>query len=168
MPRRRQAVSLPRLWAPWRSGFITAKKPPRRCIFCLAQANHEDQAHRVIARGRYAFALLNLYPYNNGHLMIAPHRHIGELDRLRPAEWAELLTLSQRLVRRLRRTLRPHAFNLGLNLGRSAGAGLPGHLHLHVVPRWDGDTNFMPVLAHTKVMSQSLDELYHLLRDGRG
>ena len=113
------------------------------------------------------FALLNRYPYNNGHLMIAPNRHVGELEALRPAEWAGILRMSRQLMRRLRRTIHPHGFNVGLNLGGAAGAGIPGHLHVHIVPRWNGDTNFLPVIGHTKLVSQSLEELYALLTRGR-
>lgn len=113
------------------------------------------------------FALLNKYPYNNGHLMVAPYRHVGTLELLRAEEWSEILRMSQRLTKRLTETLKPHGFNMGLNLGRAAGAGIPGHLHLHIVPRWNGDTNFMPVLAQTKVISQSLDELYTVLTSSR-
>ena len=154
--------NLERLWAPWRSQFLNRRKTGR-CIFCAAHASRRDREHHVIARGKQVFALLNRYPYTNGHFMIAPARHIGSLDAIRPSEWAEMLLLIQRLTKRLRRALRPHAWNIGLNLGRVAGAGIPGHVHLHVVPRWNGDTNFMPVLSGTRVVSQSLDELYTLL-----
>ena len=117
----------------------------------------------MVARGRRTFALPNLYPYNNGHLLLAPVRHVGALEALTPQEWAELLVLLRQLMRRLRARLHPHGFNIGLNLGTVAGAGFPGHLHLHLVPRWRGDTNFMPILAETKVLSQSLDALARLL-----
>ena len=175
---------LQRLWAPWRNAFLTqaaSKNSSRRCIFCAAYraaaddrgghrgvsrrtAQPEARRHYVVARGRRAFAMLNLYPYNNGHVMVTPSRHVGELESLTPGEWTEMLRLAQRLMRRLRATLRPHGFNLGINLGRIAGAGIPGHLHLHLVPRWNGDTNFMPIIGRTKVMSQALDELYTVLR----
>ena len=155
-----------RLWAPWRKKFLTHPKP-KGCIFCAFPKVRHDRKNLLLERGRTVFSLLNLYPYNNGHLMIAPYRHIGAMDQLRPAEWAETLQLSQTLLRRLRAALRPHAFNIGMNLGRSAGAGIPGHLHLHIVPRWNGDTNFMPVLGRTKVLSQSLDELYAALTRAR-
>jgi ATP adenylyltransferase len=129
----------------------------------VAKRSRRDRRHHVVARGEETFALLNRYPYNNGHLMIAPYRHVGALASLRPAEWTEMLRLARRLTSRLREVLHPHGFNLGVNLGRAAGAGIPGHLHLHVVPRWTGDTNFFPILSQTKVISQSLDELYTLL-----
>lgn len=158
-----------RLWAPWRSQFVSRRKRPGRCIFCAARRSRADRAHHVIARGQRVFALLNRYPYNNGHLMIAPYRHVADLNHLSAGEWAEMLTIIQRLGTRLRAALRPHGMNLGLNLGRIAGAGIPGHLHLHLVPRWDGDTNFLPIVGGTKVISQSLNELYTLLtaRAGR-
>jgi len=156
--------SLPRLWAPWRSAFLS-KPAPRGCFFCAAKRSpKQDRARHVVARGRHVFLLLNRYPYNNGHVMIAPYRHVGQIEQLRPEEWADMLTMSQVAMRRLRRQIRPHGFNLGINLGRTAGAGVPGHLHLHVVPRWNGDTNFMPLLGGAKVISQSLEELYRLLR----
>jgi len=156
-------ADLKRLWAPWRSGFVN--HTPRRgpCFFCAAKRSSKDRRHHVVARSRAAFAILNRYPYNNGHLLIAPYRHLGDLAGVTLAEWGDLLRLSQRLMRRLKQTLRPHGFNLGVNLGRASGAGVPGHLHLHIVPRWIGDTNFFPVLGRTKVLSQSLDELYALL-----
>ena len=157
---------LDRLWAPWRSRFVSRRKSGR-CIFCVARASRQDREHHVIARGARVFALLNRYPYNNGHVMIATHRHVGTLDAIQPSEWAEMLLMSQRLTARLRRVLRPHAWNIGLNLGRVAGAGIPGHFHLHLVPRWNGDTNFMPVLGGTRVVSQALDELYELLASPR-
>ena len=155
--------ALPRLWAPWRSAFLSGPKP-RRCIFCAAGRSTQDRRHHVIARHDRVFALLNRYPYNNGHLMVAPYRHVGSLTALTEGEWLGLLALSRRFTRVLSRAMHPQGFNVGFNLGRAGGAGLPGHLHLHLVPRWNGDTNFMPVLADTKVISQSLDELYRLLR----
>ena len=132
-------------------------------MFCTARASRNDRAPRIIDRGRHVFALLNLYPYTNGHVLIAPLRHVGTLDALRPEEWGELLRLATRVTKRLSRALHAQGFNLGINLGRVAGAGIPGHLHLHVVPRWRGDSNFMPIIGTTRVISQSLDEVYRLL-----
>ena len=156
-------TSRQRLWAPWRITYLSRNTPGLRCIFCAAIRSRADRKHHVVARGRRVFAILNRYPYNNGHLMIAPKRHIGTLAQIHPEEWTELLRMLQRFTRQLQRTLRPQGFNLGVNLGRIAGAGIPGHLHMHLVPRWKGDTNFMPVIAKTKVISQSLDALYTLL-----
>ena len=155
-------ADLQRLWAPWRHRYLT-HRGRRRCFLCAAARSASDRRHRVIARGGDAFAMLNLYPYNNGHVLIAPRRHIGRLERLTVPEWTAILRMSQRLVTRLRARLGAHGFNLGINLGRTAGAGIPGHVHLHIVPRWLGDTNFMPVVAKTKIVSQSLDELFRLL-----
>jgi len=118
----------------------------------------------VLIRGRSGFCLLNLYPYSNGHLMVVPYRHVGELDRLRPEEWLDLHVLMRDAIDRLRRVMEPDGFNVGLNLGRAAGSGVPGHLHLHVVPRWVGDHNFMPIFSGTRVISQSLGSAYRLLR----
>lgn len=156
-------ADLERLWAPWRSGFVSRRKRRGRCIFCAAKGSRADRRHHVIARGPQVFALLNRYPYNNGHLMVAPYRHVGALGSITREEWTDILRMSQRLVTRLAQTLRPDGFNMGLNLGRVAGAGIPGHLHVHIVPRWQGDTNFFPIVSQTKVISQSIDELYHLL-----
>ena len=154
-----------RLWAPWRSGYIAKARAGRQgCVFCQARRSRDDRAMRVLARGRHAFCLLNCYPYNVGHLMIAVSRHVGELTALTSQEQGELMAMAARMTAVLRRALRPHGFNLGVNLGRLAGAGIPGHLHLHIVPRWTGDTNFMPVAGGTKVLSQSLDELYARLK----
>ena len=162
---RRDAAA--RLWAPWRSAFVRNIRP-RRCIFCAAKRSRQDQANHVIARGQRVFALLNRYPYNNGHLMIAPYRHVGDVMSLDAAEWLDVLRLTQRLMARIGRVMHPAGFNIGLNLGRIAGAGIPGHLHVHLVPRWKGDTNFMPVVGETKIVSQSLKELYALLVDRGG
>ena len=156
------ADGLDRLWAPWRQALF-ARPKPRGCIFCAAKRSSADRRHHVVARGRAVFAILNLYPYNNGHFMIAPYRHVGRFERLSDAEWLEMLRLGRTLMGRLRARLRPHGFNIGTNLGKIAGAGIPGHLHLHIVPRWNGDTNFMPILGRTKIISQSLDALYDLL-----
>lgn len=157
---------LSRLWAPWRSVFLSARKTGP-CIFCTARKARSDRRHHVVARGQEVFALLNRYPYNNGHVMVAPYRHVGRLERLRPSEWGEILRMSQQLTARLTTTLRPHGFNIGFNLGRAGGAGIPGHLHLHIVPRWNGDTNFMPVIGQTKVVSQALNEVFTLLAQHR-
>ena len=163
------AADMKRLWAPWRSSFL-AKGPQRACFFCAAAraGRRRDRVHHVVARGKHVFGILNLYPYNNGHLIIAPYRHTGRFEKLQAPEWTEMLALSQQLMRRLTRSLHPHGFNLGFNLGRTAGAGVPGHLHLHIVPRWNGDTNFMPVLAGTKVISQSMEQVYQLLTKEKG
>jgi ATP adenylyltransferase len=122
-----------------------------------------DKKNLLVYRSKKSFVLLNAYPYNNGHLMIITNRHTGSLESLKPAELSDMLALTKRMVSLLTRTLKPDGFNIGLNLGTFAGAGIARHIHVHIVPRWAGDTNFMPVLAGTKIISQSLQELYRLL-----
>lgn len=154
-----------RLWAPWRAAYLRAAgKPARGCIFCFGDLDARERRRRLILHaGAQALVMLNRYPYNNGHLMIAPRRHLASPELLSRAERAALAELQAEAVARLRRALRPAGFNLGANLGRSAGAGFAEHMHWHVVPRWEGDTNFMPALAHTRVLSQHLEESFRLL-----
>jgi ATP adenylyltransferase len=134
------------------------------CIFCDKAAEQRDAENLIVHRGAHAFILLNLYPYNSGHLMIAPFAHTADLGGLAPEIGADLLSLTQRSVEALSREYRPDGYNLGMNLGRVAGAGVPDHLHVHVVPRWNGDTNFMPLTADTKVMPETVDQTYRRLR----
>ena len=143
------------LWAPWRLEYIEQADEQSGCIFCAA-AEGDDEAGLVVHRGTHAFALLNKFPYASGHLMVAPTRHAGELGELADEEALEIHRLACRAVDVLKETFRPHGFNLGWNLGRIAGAGVVDHVHLHVVPRWAGDTNFMPVLADVKVIPEYL------------
>lgn len=153
------------LWAPWRIGYVTGEKP-RGCIFCEKVAADSDATNYILHRGESCFVLLNLFPYNNGHLMVVPYRHEASIEALDAGTLAELMGLTQRAVSVLRQAMGPSGFNIGINQGTAAGAGVADHLHLHVVPRWVGDTNFMPVLADTRVMPQSLDSSYALLRPG--
>jgi len=157
--------SLDRLWAPWRHSFVSAKKRPKGCFFCAAKRSSKDRENHVVMRGRHAIGILNRFPYNNGHVMVAPYRHVGKLEALSSAEWMDLWRLCRSLTRKLDKHLQAHGFNLGMNLGRTAGAGVPGHLHLHIVPRWTGDTNFMPIVGGAKILPQSLDELYSVLQN---
>jgi ATP adenylyltransferase len=149
------------LFSPWRSAYI-GQKQPKGCFLCRAARQKsaksvgKDRKNLVLFRGRKVLIILNRYPYNNGHLMITPYRHVADITGLTPAESRELFALLPRAVSVLRRELKPDAINVGMNLGRVAGAGLVGHVHLHIVPRWNGDTNFMPVLADTKVISEAL------------
>jgi ATP adenylyltransferase len=154
------------LWAPWRVELIEAAKP-EGCIFCNFMAEHGEEADRrnlILTRTGLSFAILNRYPYSNGHLMVVPQRHGGDLGALTPAETADLNQLLQRSVRALEHAYHPQGFNIGMNLGTVAGAGIADHLHYHLVPRWNGDTNFMPVLADTKVMIEHLEASYEKLR----
>jgi ATP adenylyltransferase len=150
-----------RLWAPWRLEFVKSASghDPLECVFCAAPQREDDQAALILHRGATCFVILNLYPYTNGHLLIAPYRHLATPGALDAEERAELWELFDRCLDVLDRTLHPHGANAGMNLGRTAGAGIEGHLHLHVVPRWNGDTNFMPVLGETKVISELLPEM---------
>ena len=146
-----------RLWTPWRRAFVEgADNRSAECFLCAIVAEHDDRKNLVPFRGERVFVLLNLYPYNSGHLMVAPYAHTGDLASLDVAIANELMQVTQRSVDVLQRAYRPDAFNVGMNLGKPAGAGVPDHLHVHVVPRWNGDTNFMPVLGETKVINQHL------------
>ena len=145
------------LWAPWRLEYVQAADEQEGCVFCDALDGGDEERLVVARRGR-AFALLNRFPYSSGHLMIAPGRHVGELAELRDEEALAIHRLAADALTALRDTFRPDGFNLGWNLGRVAGAGIVDHVHLHVVPRWSGDTNFMPVLADVKVLPEHLAE----------
>jgi ATP adenylyltransferase len=154
------------LWAPWRLAYVASAKPPGPedpCFICQGLQQHDDRRNLIVLRRPHTVVVLNRFPYNNGHLLIAPNAHKGELHDLSPDELLEGMQVMQRMVQVLRDLMRPEGFNIGLNLGRVAGAGLPGHVHWHVVPRWNGDTNFMPVIGDTKVIVQSLDALFDLL-----
>ncbi len=150
------------LWAPWRIRYILGERESG-CFFCRKSQESDDAKNHVVIRARTCFALLNTYPYNAGHLMVAPYKHTGDLDDLVESELAELMSLTRRCKQLLSRAIKPNGFNIGINIGRTAGAGVLDHVHMHIVPRWDGDTNFMPVLADTHVVPQALDELYQLL-----
>ena len=130
--------------------------PADACIFCAKHAERNDEQNLILHRGRYNFILLNLYPYTTGHLMVAPYAHVAMLDELSPESAAELMDLTQAAVRRLREVYRPQGLNLGMNLGECAGAGIAGHLHMHVLPRWPGDANFMTTIGETRVMPEEL------------
>ena len=137
----------------------------KSCTFCRILAARKDKQHLIFIRKPYAYAVLNIYPYSNGHCLIVPNRHVGDISRLPQAEYAQLMELLKEAKDLLQTVLEPQGFNVGINLGRIAGAGIPGHVHIHVVPRWSGDHNFMPVTASTKVISQSLSVIYKKLND---
>jgi ATP adenylyltransferase len=154
------------LWAPWRMEFIQAEKT-EGCIFCKFPAETGPEADRrnlIVARSAHSFVILNRYPYNNGHLMVIPRRHTSDFAALPPNELDDLHRLLQLAVQLVKEAYKPEGFNLGMNLGKVAGAGIADHLHHHVVPRWGGDTNFMPVLSDTKVLIQHLDDSYTMMR----
>jgi ATP adenylyltransferase len=147
--------------------YIQAAKGPddgEGCIFCDLPAEGDDERTGILARSELAFVILNSYPYNPGHVMVAPYRHVGEFGDLEAEELAEVDRLIGRSIDALRAEMEPHGFNLGMNIGRVAGAGIPDHVHWHVVPRWNGDTNFMPVVGQTRVLPELLQETYARLR----
>jgi len=154
------------LWSPWRIDYIKGPHDDAACIFCdkLAAPRSEDPSNLILARGELAFAMLNAYPYNPGHIMVAPTRHTGDLESLAREELADADRLMQESLRVLREAEAPHGFNIGMNLSRSAGAGIPDHLHWHVVPRWNGDTNFISIVGETRVLPELLAETYARLQ----
>ena len=159
------------LWAPWRLSYIKSAKEPADgdpCFICGGLAGTDDRANLIALRKPHSVVVLNRFPYNNGHLLVAPLIHKGRLDELNADELLEVMQTVGEMVIALDQIMRPEGYNIGLNLGRVAGAGLPGHLHWHVVPRWSGDTNFMPVLAGVDLIPQSLDALWELLSDAAG
>lgn len=154
------------LWAPWRMAFITPETPPPPgCIFCTQPAAHRDDVYHILYRGEHCFMMLNRYPYNNGHLMIAPYQHVSSIEQLDAATLDEMMAQAQLALRALRVAMNPDGFNMGINEGKVAGAGFADHVHFHVVPRWNGDTNFMPVVADIKVMPEHLDTVYRQLKE---
>ena len=154
-----------RLWAPWRVKYIMKIDKTKGCVFCDILKGKDDKKNLIFIRTPFSFAVLNLYPYNNGHSLILPNRHVGDLSKLKRPERDDLLDLLEYVRKLMDGVLHPQGYNIGMNLGRVAGAGFPGHLHIHVVPRWKGDVNFMPAIAETKVISQSLKVLHRLLSE---
>ena len=155
-----------RIWAPWRLRYVSQAGKQDDCVFCAKPEQGDDRDVLIVHRAERCYVILNLYPYTSGHLMIAPFEHVGRLQDIEPAVTAEMMDLSQQAIRRLESVYGPEGYNLGVNQGRVAGAGVEGHIHLHVVPRWAGDNNYMPVLADTRVMPQSLAETYDALEGG--
>lgn len=151
------------LWAPWRMQYIGGEPNPG-CIFCNKPKEDRDAENFILARGKFCFMMLNAFPYNNGHLLIAPYRHTGLLEDLNPDELLDIMQMTQTGIKMLREAFSPDAFNAGMNLGQVAGAGIADHLHMHIVPRWAGDTNFMPVLGDTKVLPEALESTYKKLK----
>ena len=152
------------IWAPWRMEYIQMQKP-EGCILCEKPGQDNDAANYILYRGDKNFIIMNTYPYNPGHLMIAPYRHVADLAELTDEERHEHIDIVSRSIQVLRKVFTPGGFNLGTNIGKAAGAGIVDHVHTHVVPRWQGDVNFMPVLADTRVVPQALAETYQKLKD---
>jgi ATP adenylyltransferase len=157
-----------RIWAPWRLEYVkdASKDNESECIFCagLEDGPERDAENLIVKRGERCFVILNKYPYTNGHLMVAPYEHIAGLQDLDDETMGEMMSLAQRGIAALEASYAPHGYNVGFNQGRVAGAGVEHHIHMHVVPRWGGDTNFMPVLGDTRVMNQTLEDSYATLK----
>ena len=151
-----------RLWAPWRIDYVRAPVPAV-CIFCAKPRENQDEKNFILFRGQFNFIILNVYPYNPGHLMVVPFRHLAWLEETGDEERNEHYHLVSRAVGILRQSCGTDSFNIGMNLGRTAGAGIDDHIHTHVVPRWNGDNNFMPVIGETRVISESLEDIYRRL-----
>ncbi|MDP2718891.1 MAG: HIT domain-containing protein [Dehalococcoidia bacterium] len=152
------------LWAPWRFPYIKSDRPPG-CVLCDAAKERKDDQNLIVLRGENNFVILNAYPYNPAHVMVAPYSHVGSPGELSREELANHIELVVKAIEALRKAFSPAGFNTGMNLGRVAGAGIEDHIHTHVVPRWEGDTNFMPILADTKVLSESMESVYKKLKE---
>ena len=153
-----------KIWAPWRIRYIEKSKNKESCVLCFFAKNKKlDKKHFVILRGEYCFSVLNIYPYNNGHFMTSPLRHIKNIEDLSKEEILDIFEIIKKTKAIINSALKPNGYNIGINLGKVSGAGIDKHLHIHVVPRWQGDTNFMPTISNTKIISQSLKELYDKL-----
>lgn len=163
-----RTVANHRIWAPWRLAYVkdAAKDNEDQCIFCAFSGQDDDRTNLIVHRGESSFVILNKFPYTNGHLMVAPYEHIGRLQELDSATVAEMMDFAQQGMRRLEAVYEPHGYNVGFNQGRVAGAGVEHHIHMHVVPRWGGDTNFMPVIGDTRVMPQSLEDSFAAMEGG--
>lgn len=157
-----------RLWAPWRMSYVASTEAPPDDFICHADQSDKDRENLVVLRTELSIVILNRFPYNNGHLLVAPRRQIAELMEMTDEELLDCQRVLSRMIETLRKFMRPDGFNVGLNLGRAAGAGLPKHLHWHIVPRWAGDTNFMTLMADARVIVQALDELWLQLRQAMG
>ncbi len=153
-----------RIWAPWRIGYILSDKKEDGCVFCNAYKSENDKKSLVLYRSKYSFIIMNKYPYNAGHIMIVPNRHIDTPVSLNKEEQTDMFLLVNKGIEALQKALNPDGFNLGMNLGRVAGAGIDDHIHIHIVPRWNGDTNFMSTAADVKVISESINETYDKIK----
>ena len=156
-----------KIFAPWRSEYIlSGDKKPDGCIFCEYPKQDKDEDNLIVYRGKLCFVIMNRYPYSAGHLMVIPYRHLHNFAELTQDELTELMQLVQRAVATLAEVMHPDGYNIGMNIGKVAGAGIDQHLHMHVVPRWNGDTNFMPVVGDTRVVSEALESAWRRLKEG--
>ena len=153
------------LWSPWRMTYIEKNEKTSGCVFCNAQAQADSAENLIAFRGKNAYVILNRYPYTSGHLMVIPFEHVSNLEKLHEDTRAEMMELASRCTAILKTTYRTESFNVGMNIGEAAGAGVLGHIHIHIVPRWAGDTNFMSALGETRVLPEALEETYRRVRD---
>jgi len=151
------------IWAPWRMEYVSSDNRGGKCIFCPGHERGEDEKRLILCMSRQSIVLMNRFPYNNGHLLIAPLRHVSTLDALVPEERLELMAMVERSIEALRKVMNPEGFNVGLNIGKAAGAGVEDHIHFHVVPRWNGDTNFMTVSGEVRVIPEHIQDTYRKL-----
>ena len=153
------------LWSPWRMEYILGEKNSGECIFCFAHQDQADVENLVLYRGKFAYVILNKFPYNTGHSLIIPYRHVPSYENLEPAERAEMMELLNQITKVLREVYQPEAFNVGANIGTAAGAGIAPHVHFHILPRWSGDTNFLTTVTQTRVIPEGLHDTYAKLKD---
>ncbi len=154
-----------RLWSPWRMKYIEKHEKESGCVFCNSQAREDNPANLIALRGKNAYVILNLFPYTSGHLMVVPFQHKASIQDLDAETRAEMIELTSQCMDVLQKLYKPHGFNMGANIGEAAGAGVLGHVHIHIVPRWNGDTNFMSTLGETRVLPESLDDTYKRVKE---
>jgi len=152
------------LWTPWRYAYVSSPEKAGECVFCDAAKEADDAKARIVHRGKLCFIILNIFPYTSGHVMIVPYEHVDELQKLSPEAANEMMALSQRMETVLRELYRPDGINLGMNIGKAAGAGIAGHIHMHVLPRWVADANFVSVVGETRVLPETLDVTWRRMR----
>ncbi|HHS48318.1 MAG TPA: HIT domain-containing protein [Desulfurella acetivorans] len=153
------------LWAPWRMAYILSDKKPQSCVFCNAYKDQNDEKNYVLFRSKHCFVIMNIYPYNPGHIMVVPNRHIDHIKLLNEQEGGDIFQVMQRFCSILETAFKPNGINIGMNIGSAAGAGIADHIHFHIVPRWNGDTNFMSTVCDTKVISESLRQTYNKIKE---
>lgn len=157
------------VWSPWRYAYITADEPPAgSCIFCDKPKQGDDQKNFIVHRGEHGYVILNAFPYTSGHVMVVPYEHTDELQKLSPAAATEMMALAQKLEGILRKLYKPDGLNVGMNIGKAAGAGIAGHIHLHILPRWFADANFVSVIGETRVLPEALEVTYKRIKEALG
>ncbi len=152
------------LWSPWRYRYVSQQLPEKGCVFCTKMQQSSDEENFILYRGQNNYVLLNIYPYTSGHLMIAPYQHIGDLSSADDATWIEMMSLTRKAEQALQTAYHPDGINLGMNLGKSAGAGIADHIHMHVLPRWHADSNFLTTIGETRVLPEALPDTYRKLK----